>query len=413
MAQRFRVFQRSHGVGRLAGLADRHHQRTRVGHAVAVAVFACHFHIAGDLRNALQPVFGGEAAVVAGAAGENQHAVHAVEHAGRVVAKQIGHDAFDALQRVANGARLLEDFLLHVVPIRPQLHRAGMRVHRAHRALRRDVAAVSVADPHAAQLQVHHVAFFEVDDLVGYAGQRHRVAGEEVLALADAHDQWRPRTRADHAVRLVMAEHGDGVGALQPLRSGLHGGEQVAVVEMVDQMGDDFGVGLAFKVVAAGAQLAAQRVVVFDDAVVDERDAVAAEVRVRVDHRRRAVRGPACVRDAGEAFESGVGHLARQLGDAANAARPLQRAIGMHGHAAGVIATVFQPLEALNQDRGDVARCDRADDATHGVSFASGAIACFCRSGSAATSLRLVAAGSRRSRPYIRCDPLGGSIGAC
>jgi hypothetical protein len=40
---------------------------------------------------------------------------------------------------------------------------------------------VLVDDPVLAQLQVHHVAFFQVDDLVGHAGQGHGVAGQEVL----------------------------------------------------------------------------------------------------------------------------------------------------------------------------------------------------------------------------------------
>jgi hypothetical protein len=38
----------------------------------------------------------------------------------------------------------------------------------------------------------------------------------------------------------------------------------------------------------------------------------------------------------------------------------------MHRHAARVIATVFEPLEALDQDRNDVAMGRCPDDAAHG-----------------------------------------------
>jgi hypothetical protein len=38
----------------------------------------------------------------------------------------------------------------------------------------------------------------------------------------------------------------------------------------------------------------------------------------------------------------------------------------VHGHAAGVIAPVLEPLEALNEDGNDVSGRDGADDATHG-----------------------------------------------
>jgi hypothetical protein len=48
--------------------------------------------------------------VVAGAAGQDQHAVDLLEDVVGAVAKQLGHDAGDAFQRVADHARLLEDF---------------------------------------------------------------------------------------------------------------------------------------------------------------------------------------------------------------------------------------------------------------------------------------------------------------
>jgi hypothetical protein len=38
----------------------------------------------------------------------------------------------------------------------------------------------------------------------------------------------------------------------------------------------------------------------------------------------------------------------------------------MHRHAAGVIATVFEPLQALHEDRNDVAMGRCPDDAAHG-----------------------------------------------
>ncbi len=95
------------------------------------------------------------------------------------------------LERVGDGARLLEDLLLHVVAVGAELGRAAVRLHGAHLAVDRAQAAVTAGrvaadDPVLAQLQVDDVAFFEVDDLVGHAGQRHRVASEEVLAPVPA-----------------------------------------------------------------------------------------------------------------------------------------------------------------------------------------------------------------------------------
>ncbi|MNV05475.1 hypothetical protein D3C71_958140 [compost metagenome] len=118
--------QRGQGVSGLARLADGDNQGAWVGHAGAVAVFAGHFDLRGDARDVFEPVFGGAAAVVAGAAGQDQNAVDFLEHApgggarfamlARAV-EQLGHDASQTFERVGDGTRLLEDFLLHVVSV--------------------------------------------------------------------------------------------------------------------------------------------------------------------------------------------------------------------------------------------------------------------------------------------------------
>src|SRR6218665_957763 len=90
--------------------------------------------------------------------------------------------------------------------------------------------------------------------------------------------------------------------------------------------------------------------------------------------RRRTMGGPAGVGSAGGAVDMLGLHLLQQLGHAGCAAGALQAratvrrmaAGGMHGHAAGGIAPVFQPLQALDENGNDVARGDRADDAAHG-----------------------------------------------
>ena len=144
-----------------------------------------------------------EPAVVARAAGEDQHRVDVLEDAVGAVAEELRRDAGDRVERVGDRLRLLEDLLLHVVPIRAELGGAGVRDHGAHRALDATVVAVRVgaADPVLAELQVDDVALLEVDDAVGDAGERHRVGGEEVLARSlptpsTSGEPWRaPTTR--------------------------------------------------------------------------------------------------------------------------------------------------------------------------------------------------------------------------
>ncbi|MNY62550.1 hypothetical protein D3C86_1993820 [compost metagenome] len=64
---------------------------------------------------------------------------------------------------------------------------------------------------------------------------------------------------------------------------------------MLEQVDDDFGVGIGAELVAQVLELRAQLLVVFDDAVVHHRQLVAREMRVGVALARRAVGGPAGV----------------------------------------------------------------------------------------------------------------------
>ena len=90
-----------------------------------------------------------------------------------------------------------------------------------------------------------------------------------------------------------------------------------------------------------------------------------AEVRVRVVHGRCAVRGPARVGDAGQAFDMVFAHLRDEVRHARCGART-REATRMNRHTARVITAVFEPLKPLDQDRNDVAMGRCADDAAHG-----------------------------------------------
>ena len=157
---------------------------------------------------------------------------------------------------------------------------------------------------------------------------------------------------------------------MQALDGHLDGLEQVAGIHVVDQVGDDFGVGLALEHVAEGRQFGAQFVVVFNDAVVDQGDTGVLfgrrKVRVRIVRGRRAVGRPAGVRNAGETLQAFAGDLGFQFGHARGAARTLQLAVHVQRHAAGIIAAVFKSLEALDQDRGNVTLSYCSDDSAHG-----------------------------------------------
>ena len=68
---------------------------------------------------------------------------------------------------------------------------------------------------------------------------------------------------------------GDLFEAVKAALPQLHGVKQITVVQLVHQMGDHLGVGLALEHIAPGLQPGAQFVMVFNDAVVHQRNAIA------------------------------------------------------------------------------------------------------------------------------------------
>ena len=187
---------------------------------------------------------------------------------------------------------------------------------------------------HAFERQLADIPFFEEDEAFGAAGQRQRIRGEEILTVAEANDERRTLPRAHHRMRLVLMQHGNRICTVQLLNRGAHGGEQIALIQAMHQMRDHFRVGLRNELVALAAQHLAQRFVVLNDAVVNERQRIARENRVRVVGDRRAVRGPTRMRDPRDPFEVSLAHLIVQIRHPGDAARPVWFAVGQHGDAA-------------------------------------------------------------------------------
>ena len=244
-SQALRVFQRSQGVGRFAGLRDDDDQRVAIGHARAIAVFARHFHLRGQAREFFQPILGRQARVITGAAREYQCRIDALEQPCRRTAEERRVDSVHVFERLRDSARLLEDFLLHVVAIGTQLRCAGARMNDADFALHRRAGAIDDAIAGAAHFC--HIAFIEVNDAISGAGERHRVGSKKVFVLAQTHHEGTAKARAHHAARLVAAEGGDSVRTCQSFDGSLHGGKEIACIELVDEVRDHFAVGLTFE----------------------------------------------------------------------------------------------------------------------------------------------------------------------
>ena len=105
--------------------------------------------------------------------------------------------------------------------------------------------------------------------------------------------------------------------------------------------------------------------------------ALSGKVRVCVMRGRRAVCGPAGVRDTGKTVNGVLFDLSLQLCNALGTAGATQLAIGMHGNTAGVVTAILQAFEALKKNRDDIPLRHGADNATHRLAPIFG-LMCYC-----------------------------------
>lgn len=244
---------RRQGVGGLARLRDRHHQRLGIGDGVAVTVLAGDLHIGWHAGDGLQPVTRDTAGVIAGAAGKDGHGLDSAEDSGGFLAEQFGSQAArqqGVLQRVGQCARLLVDFLLHEMAVGAELGHVGGKLGDVH--LARDFAARAIDDAHAQQAQVGDVALLQVDHALGHRQQGGGVGSDEVFLDAKADDERAAAARGHQLMRRIPGDDADGIGARELPDRGPDGEEQITALLVMEmhQVDDDLGVGLRFEAIA-------------------------------------------------------------------------------------------------------------------------------------------------------------------
>ena len=316
------------GVCGFAGLGDEEADGAGVGDGVAVTVLAGVVDLDWETGEALDHELAGEASVPGGSAGGDGDLAGVAEvFFGDLHLCEVdfaGGEGDAAEGGVADGAGLLVDFLEHEVLVAGLLGHDGVPGDAL--GLEWDGSAVEVGKGDAGASEDGDFAVGEEVDVAGVMEDSWDVGGEEVLALADADDGGWTHAGGDELVGLVGGEDADGEGSGEVFDGAADGffegdggsrGFGVAVrgtcggggVDqlLLDQMGDDFGVGLGDELVAGGGELFFEGDVVLDDAVVDDDEgAGAVAVGVGVLFRRATVGGPASVADAKGAVDGGV-----------------------------------------------------------------------------------------------------------
>ncbi len=200
------------------------------------------------------------------------------------------------------------------------------------------------------------------------------ITGEEVFAFPEAEHERTAAPGADDHVGQLAVQHDNAIGADhlferrperldEPPLGVLTGG---VVVMFADQMGKHLGIGLGLENMAFPEEFLAQDGVIFDHAIVNERQFIALiKVRVRVVVGHFPVGGPAGV---GNPDMAGGGRFQEKFGQIGDPAAPFAHrnvALMEHRHSGAVVSAVFESTQTVEENRNCEVFADISDDAAH------------------------------------------------
>ena len=286
------------------------------------------------------------------AAGHNVDVPQIVEDlVGEAALLQPGQVALDpGGDGVPQGLGLLHDLLDHKVLIASLFRRGNVPVHRLHFGFQ--LLAEGVEHLHRIRRDAGDQVVFQHDIVLGFLDDGRDVGGDQVLPFAHADDQRVVPLGAIDLAGVVGRQNAQSIAAPQILH-GVHQGLHHIPLEVVlKQMGHHFGVGLGLHLIALFGEHFPQFQIIFNDAVVDDGDpSIAADVGMGIHIGRLTMGGPPGVTDAAGGFHAAhLLHLVLQVLDAALGLDHLQPFGAQHRHTGGVIPTVLQLIQSLQQN---------------------------------------------------------------
>ncbi|MPM81834.1 hypothetical protein SDC9_128891 [bioreactor metagenome] len=222
-----------HGVQRLAGLADNHHQRALIHQRIAVPKFAGQHHLHRTAQQLFPDIFAHHAHMVAGAAGNYEDAgyilrilpgqLHIVQH--NPALPDTGGDG------AANSVRLLHNLLEHEVGVATLFSGRNVPVHGAAGFFHRDKLTVKHVDAPGR----HHRDFpvVHIGHVPGVFNHCRHVGGNKIAVLAIAQDQRTVLPGGNQRIRIVGADDAEGIGTLNTPQDAAHGLQHVVAFVVV------------------------------------------------------------------------------------------------------------------------------------------------------------------------------------
>ena len=262
------------GIRGLSRLADGQDNGVLPQIELAIPELGGEFRLHGQVSERFNNVTAEKSGVIAAPATDNDEVAglqQAVMH--RLEPAQLGH-AFRVVQpaarRVLDRLRLLENFLQHEVGELAEVH--VLRGHFEGRGLAAHGLVIECRNAEPPGLEPCHLVVLEVHNAVRMLGERANVRRRQRLIVPDSKDDGTAPPRDDDLIEVRGVQDGDAVRALNLQQRLLHGGPQVAPVGVLDQVGQDFGVRLGLELVPGRGEVLLQNLIIFDDAVVDQKN---------------------------------------------------------------------------------------------------------------------------------------------
>ena len=204
------------------------------------------------------------------------------------------------------------------------------------------------------------------------------IAGQKIFAFPDPEHQGAASARPEHEVGQIAVNHGNAVRANDPFQGGAKRLDEPAlaglaffqVVIFPHQMRQDLGVGLGLENVAFADEFISEGLIVLDHPVVNQRELpFLVEMRMCVAVGHPSMRGPAGMTDADRPARRIESDDVGQMADAPDAFANLDVAPMQRGYARRVIAPVFKPSQAVEQDWNRFCFSDVSNNSTHKLGF--------------------------------------------
>ena len=311
-------------VGSLSALRDGHHHIVGENDWVAIAELRGILHFYGNAAQSLDELLADECRVPTRATGHDDETPGAHQSLA-IVDDCRERDAvrihvYASPHATAQALRLLEDFLQHEVGITSLFQLSERDVNLLHLRMLR-----FACDVHHFQIftetQECDVTIIQINHLVGVLGNRAGIGSKEEIPVAAQSDhKRRTLTGTDDGVGMLAVQDGNGVCANHLTQCHLHRFQQVQVVahhDVLDELHQHLRVSNAAELDATAHEVLLQRLIVLDDAVVDERQPPCLRVvGMCIRAGRLAVCCPSCVGNADAAARVFVLTMCLEVGHA-------------------------------------------------------------------------------------------------